>query len=89
MALGAKPESVLRSVLRHGFLLTLVSLALGVAASIGLTRWMRTLLFGVDAIDPWTFIAMACVIAIVVTLASYVPARRAARVDPIVALRHQ
>jgi putative ABC transport system permease protein len=89
LALGARPQSVLRSVLRHGLTLTLVGLALGIAASTVLTRWMRTLLFGVEAIDPWTLVAMAFVIAGVVTLACYVPARRAARVDPIVALRHQ
>jgi ABC-type antimicrobial peptide transport system permease subunit len=89
MALGAKPENVLRSVLSHGLVLTLVSLALGVTASIGLTRWMKTLLFGVDAIDPWTLVAMSALIAGVVTFASYLPARRAAQVDPIVALRHQ
>ena len=89
MAMGAQPKSVLRSVLRHGFRLTLVSLVLGVAASIDLTRWMSTLLFGVETIDPWSMTAMAFVIAGVVALACYVPARRASKVDPIVALRHQ
>jgi ABC-type antimicrobial peptide transport system permease subunit len=70
-------------------MLTAVSVVLGIAASIGLTRWMRTLLFGVNAIDPWTLAAMSAVIAIIVMLACYVPARRASRVDPIVALRQQ
>jgi putative ABC transport system permease protein len=89
MALGARPQSVLRSVLRHAFILTLISLALGIAASISLTRWMKTMLFGVQAIDPLTMIAMAVVVVSVAVLASYVPARRAAKIDPIEALRHQ
>ena len=89
MALGAQPGNVLRSVLRHGLVVTLVSVGLGAIASIGLTRWMKTLLFRVDAIDPWTLIAMAVLIAVVVTIASYAPARHAAKIDPIVALRHQ
>jgi putative ABC transport system permease protein len=89
MAVGAQPQKVLLSVLRYGLKLTLFSLALGLAASMALTRWMSTLLFGVAPIDPWTLSAVALVTAAVALLACYIPARRAAGIDPIVALRHQ
>jgi ABC-type antimicrobial peptide transport system permease subunit len=70
-------------------MLTLVSLTVGSAASIGLTRWTATLLFGVEPVDPLTFGAIAMVIIFVALAACYIPARRAAKIDPIEALRHQ
>jgi putative ABC transport system permease protein len=89
MALGAQPERVLRSVLWHGLTLALVSLAVGIAVSIGLARWTATLLFGVEPVDPLTFGAIAMLVVLVALAACYVPARRAAMIDPIEALRHQ
>jgi putative ABC transport system permease protein len=88
MALGAQPGRVLRSVLWHGLTLALVSLAVGIAVSIGLIRWTATLLFGVEPVDPLTFGAIAILIMLVALAACYVPARRAAMIDPIEALRH-
>jgi putative ABC transport system permease protein len=79
---------VLRSVLWHGLTLALVSLAVGIAVSIGLIRWTATLLFGVEPVDPLTFGAIAILIMLVALAACYVPARRAAMIDPIEALRH-
>jgi putative ABC transport system permease protein len=89
IALGAKPADVIRSVLRHGLILNGVSLLLGLAASWGLTRLMATLLFGVQPTDPATFVLTAVMTTALALLACYVPARRAAKIDPIVALRHQ
>jgi putative ABC transport system permease protein len=88
MALGAQPERVLRSVLWHGLTLALVSLAVGIAVSISLTRWTATLLFGVEPVDPLTFGAIAMFVVLVALAACYVPARRAAMIDPIEAVRH-
>jgi putative ABC transport system permease protein len=89
IALGARPRDVTRTIVGHGLILTLVSVAIGIVASIGLTRMMRALLFGVESTDPMTFAATAAFTGAVALLACYVPARRAAKVDPIVALRHQ
>jgi putative ABC transport system permease protein len=89
IALGAKPADVIRSVLRHGLILNGVSLLLGLAASWGLTRLMSTLLFGVQPTDPATFVSTAVMTTALALIACYVPARRAAKIDPIVALRHQ
>ena len=87
MALGAEGRDVTRLFLRQGLLLAGVGIAAGVAASAGLTRVLSALLFGVSAMDPLTYGAVAAGLAATTLLASYVPAARAARVDPAVALR--
>ncbi len=89
MALGAQPQSVLRLVLRQGMFFALIGVAIGLVASYAVTRVMRSLLFGVTATDPITFVIVAVVLAVVALLANYVPARRATRVDPLTALRYE
>jgi predicted permease len=89
MALGAQPGDVLRLILGQGMWLTGIGLTLGVLASLGLARLMSSLLFGVSASDPLTYIAVVLLLAFVALLASYIPARRAMRVAPMVALRHE
>jgi putative ABC transport system permease protein len=88
-ALGASERSLLRLILDQGVRLTLIGLAIGVAGAIGLTRLMSAVLFGVGARDPVTMVSVGVILAGVAVLASYVPARRATRVDPIVALRYE
>ena len=87
MALGAQTGDVHRLFFRHGLLLTGAGIALGMGAALALTRGMSALLFGVTATDPLTYVAVAVSLATVALLATSLPARRAARVDPIVALR--
>jgi putative ABC transport system permease protein len=89
MALGAQPEDVLRVVVGHGLRLVLLGLSIGVAAALVVTRWMSSVLFDVKPTDPLTFAAVAVLLTAVAFLASYVPARRAMRVDPMVALRYE
>ncbi len=89
MALGAQRGNVLRLVVGGGVRLALLGLAVGIAAALALTRLMTDLLFGVGATDPLTFAAVTIVLLATSLLASYVPARRAINVDPIVALRHE
>jgi len=89
MALGATPRDVLRLVAGQGMALAGIGLAAGVAAALGLTRLLDKLLFGVRAWDPATFVGVAVVLALVALAASFLPARRATRVDPMVALRHE
>ena len=87
MALGAQPSGVLRLVVTQGMTLALTGTALGLAAAFVLTRSMGTLLFGVTPTDPLTFIVVPLGLALVALVASYLPARRATRVDPVAALR--
>jgi putative ABC transport system permease protein len=87
MALGARPVDVLGLVVRKAMLLAGAGVALGMAAAAAATRLMSSLLFGVEARDPMVFAIAPTVLIAVAMLASYIPARRAARVDPLVALR--
>jgi predicted permease len=89
MALGAKREAVLRSVLGYGLKLTCIGLAAGLAGALALTRLMETLLFEVRPTDPATLVSVASVITFVAVIACLVPAHRATRVDPIAALREE
>ena len=87
MALGASQGNVLRMVLGQGLTLVLIGLAIGLAGAFAMTRFLESLLFGIHGHDPFTFILCAVVLAVIGVLASYLPARRATRVDPMVALR--
>ena len=89
MALGAGQRSVLRLVLSNGMRLTLLGIALGTAGAFALTRLMKSFLFHVTPTDPATFLEVALFLFAVALLASYIPARRATRVDPVVALRYE
>jgi len=89
LALGAQGEDVVQMVLRKGARLALVGVVIGIAAALGLTPLMRSLLFGVTAQDPETFAAVAALLIAVALLACYIPARRATRIDPLVALRYE
>jgi putative ABC transport system permease protein len=89
MALGASHKSVLRLVVSQGISLALIGVAIGVTASLFLTKLMATLLFGVSVTDPITFVAISLLLIGVTTVASIVPARRAMKVDPMVALRYE
>jgi predicted permease len=89
MALGAQQQSVLRLVVGHGLTLVAAGIALGCASAVVLTRTMSSLLFGVHSGDPLTLIAVSLIVASIALVASYAPARRAARIDPMVALREE
>jgi predicted permease len=89
MALGASSSDVLKQVFLEGGRLAVLGLALGLIAALGLTQLMSSLLFGVQPRDPATFIAAAAVLVLVALAACYIPARRATRVDPLVALRYE
>jgi predicted permease len=88
MALGANPRNVRRMIVFWGMRMTLIGVTLGVAAALALTRVLRNLLFEVSATDPSTFASIALLLVVVALIASYIPARRATKVDPLQALRH-
>jgi putative ABC transport system permease protein len=89
VALGAQTRDVLRLVLRQGLTLTLMGVGCGLIAALVLTRWMEELLFRVSTYDPFTFAGTALLLAVVALFACWIPARRATKVDPVIALRSE
>jgi putative ABC transport system permease protein len=89
VALGASSSDVLRMVLGQGLKITLIGVGIGLAAAFGLTRLITTMIYGVGTTDPITFTSVAILLSGVALFACYIPARRAMRVDPIVALRYE
>lgn len=89
MALGANPADVLKLILKGGLKLILIGVALGIAGAVALTRAMTTLLVAVKPTDALTFASVPVLLAAIALLACYLPARRASRVDPIVALHYE
>ncbi len=89
MALGAQQESVLKLVLRQGIVLAIVGASVGIGVALGVTRYLTSMLYDVQANDPLTMIAVAVLLTLVALAACYIPARRAMRVDPMVALRYE
>ncbi len=89
MALGAQRVDVLRLVVGHGVRMALIGVGVGVIAALGLTRLMNKMLFGVSSYDPLTFVGVALLLTLVAVLACYIPAIRAMRVNPVVALRYE
>jgi putative ABC transport system permease protein len=89
MALGAQVKDVLRLVVRGGLALSMIGVAIGLAGAFALTRLLRSLLFGVTPTDAVTFVGVSLMLLFVALLACYIPARRASKVDPLVALRYE
>jgi len=89
MALGAVPQNVRKMIVVQGMRLALIGVFLGVGASLALTRLMASLLYGVKPWDPVAIVSVAVLLSAVALLATYFPARRASRVDPMIALRYE
>ena len=89
IALGASQRNILSLVVRQGMALAFSGVMIGLAAALLLTRLIRSLLFGVEATDPITFTGISLLLAMVALLASYIPAQRAARIDPLISLRSE
>jgi putative ABC transport system permease protein len=89
MALGAQGRDVLKMIVGQGLLLALIGVGLGLVGALLLTRVMSSLLFGVSATDPYMFASIPLIMAAVALLACYIPARRATKVDPMIALRYE
>ena len=89
IALGARQKDVLRSILGQGAKMALLGVAIGTVAALALARLMSTMLYGVSASDPLTFLGVAALLMLVALTACYIPARRAMHVDPIIALRYE
>lgn len=89
MALGAQTSDILKMVLKQGFVVSLLGIGIGVLAAFGLTRFLESVLFEVRASDPGTFVFVVATLFVITLLASYIPARRATKVDPLLALRYE
>jgi putative ABC transport system permease protein len=89
MALGASQRGILRLVVKQGLVLALCGVGLGLVLAVAFSRLVSSLLFGIQATDPLTFAAIALLLLMVALLASYIPARRAARIDPMISLRYE
>ncbi|HSD47935.1 MAG TPA: FtsX-like permease family protein, partial [Pyrinomonadaceae bacterium] len=89
MALGARALDILQLILRHGLVLIISGVALGVAGALALTRFLTTLLFHVTPTDTLTFVVVAAIFFVIAMVAALIPARRATKVDPLIALRYE
>jgi putative ABC transport system permease protein len=89
IALGARKQDIFRMIVGHGMILSLIGVAIGVAASLMLTRFLSSLLYGVSSTDPLTFTSVVLILITVALAACSIPARRATRVDPMIALRYE